>query len=231
MNNDEITPEQLERIFEQKGFGNPKGRYWFIGMEEGGEGTPDKLRIRSTFAAIEDLAKVQHRLGVNMARARTATWSIMSRIVLKLGGERNWNGAWLAKEYRTNKLGRQDGDTFLAELLPLPSPGKGVWTYQLLLGHTRQEYERETIPRRVELLRGLVAEYRPSVVVCYGKGHWPDFSQIFPGVNFASSANGDIYVGKSGPTRVALTPFLRNDQWGKGFSLVSTLSEAITSLN
>ena len=52
-----ITVEQFERLSAFEGYGNPNGRSWFVGMEEGLERGGDlarEIRLRATWDAVEE---------------------------------------------------------------------------------------------------------------------------------------------------------------------------------
>ena len=38
----DLTSAQWAKLLGRIGYGNPRGRFWFVGMEEGGEGTFQK---------------------------------------------------------------------------------------------------------------------------------------------------------------------------------------------
>ena len=41
----DLTAAQIETFLAFRGYVNPNGRFWFIGMEEGGKSTIENLRI------------------------------------------------------------------------------------------------------------------------------------------------------------------------------------------
>jgi hypothetical protein len=210
LRNDAIPREVLDRVLTQKGFGNPNGRYWFIGVEEGGGGTIDELIVRGTqYQPIDDLHHVNEIDGcpsVDLSSHITPTWIIMSKIVRCISGEPDWRDRAAALAYQATRLGRANGDTFLAEVLPLPVPTRDKWPYPTLWP-TREEYEDEVIGMRCELLRVLFDEYRPRLVVCYGKRDWLRHQAIFNDVAFTAFSDGKMRRGSVGASTIVLTPF------------------------
>jgi hypothetical protein len=206
-----LTPEDIERLLRQKGFGNPSGPYWFIGQEEGGGGSVEELRVRARdIREIDDFGRVHALPSFYLDRTKhvTSTWIIMSKIVLRLEGRDQWRSSEAALEYQARHLGQPDGDTFLAEIMPLPAPRRRTWPYPWLFP-TRDDYERTVRPIRIALLRRLVEDHRPRFVFGYGKGygHWDDHRAVFDGVQFNPALNGRILLGHLGMTIIVLTPF------------------------
>ena len=98
------------------------------------------------------------------------TWNRMCGIMLDLKGHPN--DTERRRDYQSENLGRECGDTLLLELLPIPSGSIDTWTHSELLPGIadRHDYEEKALPRRVCCIRELVREHRPQVVICHGKG-------------------------------------------------------------
>jgi len=162
------------------GYGNPAGKLWFIGMEEGGgDSLPEvqqRLKVWHDLGtpAIADLAEFHRRLGMpeffQDPVKRQHTWTSLIRVVLAAIGQPVELPA--VKNYQRDCLGRANGETCLVELLPLPSPNTGTWHYpqwsKLAYLQSRELYGKAVLPGRIESLRKLMAKYRPPAVVCYG---------------------------------------------------------------
>ena len=55
-----LSRDQLRKLTGFLGYGNPTGRFWFMGIEEGGEGSARELQMRARhFAAIEDQSRAR----------------------------------------------------------------------------------------------------------------------------------------------------------------------------
>jgi hypothetical protein len=237
LNQQIITADQRERIFRHEGFGNPRGRIWFIGKEEAG-GSLAELHVRATFRPIEGLRAAQERLhpvgervNPDVMVSSTDVWTFMSQIALRLDGNLDWAKPAVFRSYRNTRLGELDGDTFLAELLPLPRPGHDAWPYGDMLGIGRSEYARNTIPQRRSVLTGLVATHQPSYVLCYGKGkdNWKDFRATFASVRFDQLNGQNIQLGRLGRSQIVLMPFLGFGQWK--IEYVELLAKALLQPN
>src|SRR5437899_1633894 len=142
----QLSDVDVQHLLDFVGYGNPSGRYWFVGMEEAGDLKPAELLTRAReFHAIDDLSRAHALPGywTDMTRLRP-TWSAMSRLALRLSGEANWRDRELVRSYQVNRLGRAEGETFLTEALPLPCPSTAHWPYESLFG-TRNLYRGKVL--------------------------------------------------------------------------------------
>ena len=183
-----VSSEEFDHLTEFIGYGNPKGKYWFIGLEEGF--SPDsessahadlrrEIEIRMTWSAVEDIHHTRATVGLTM-RGGSPAWNAMSLMALKLDGDHRWR---TPVPYKETRLARLYGDTFLTELFPLPTSDHSVarWPYSSPYSQ-RKDYEETILPRRVKLIQDLLLRHNPQYVFCYGKGdNWKPFKQIFPG--------------------------------------------------
>jgi hypothetical protein len=149
----------------------------------------------------------------------TQTWPTMAKIARYLTeGEngvppRDWQDRDKAKHYVKTRLGTEDGETLLLELLPLPKSGLASWPplYNERFPEGLAAYWSEMFPKRCALLKRLATiEHEPTWVICYGKGHWKCYEQIFTGVKWTVEpigAKAKVKKGVLGGTTVVLTPF------------------------
>jgi hypothetical protein len=109
------------------------------------------------------------------------------------------------RDYQANHLGRVHGRTLLTELMPIPKPAVSHWGYEELIPQftSREDYYRQVKPRRLNYLRGLLAEHRPRIVIGYGKAFWPSYRKLFEGFQFSNSEPFQVATRDS--TLVALT--------------------------
>ena len=209
---DRLDSEDLNRLLTFQGYGNPGGEFWFVGMEEQGEGTALELRWRLTFGVIEDLKAAQERRENFRAGDRfnperlIPTWATMCKIVLRLKGAADWTNRDEIRRYQVARLGQLNGETFLTEVLPLPARNTRHWPDDSPI-HTREQYECEVRPRRIAKLRELYAQHAPRYVFCYGKANWEYHRSIFPDVSFEPVLNGRVLLGRNQYSVIALTPF------------------------
>jgi hypothetical protein len=172
-----VSNETFEHLAEFKGYGNPAGKYWFIGSEEGLEDASDlnsEIERRGTLDEIEDLARARKKGG-------SGAWYNMALIALKIDGSEMWKQP---TPYKEKFLGRTNGDTFIADLLPLPKTRRIDWPYVRPYAD-RASYERALLPRRIALLHDVWSRNAPEFVFCYGRGRdgkdWSAFEEMFPG--------------------------------------------------
>ena len=205
-----LNPDQVKALLEHIGFGNPSSSYWFIGMEERGEGTPRELATRAQWKAIEDLhlahSIAPYNEGFDSRSTLIPTWSAMIKMILRLSGDSEWSDRERIRRYQADQFGRVDGQGFLTEILPLPALSTGHWPYAWLYAD-RDAYSQAILPGRLAMLRDLVDTHQPQYVVCYGKTYWRYHKQLFPGTDFGPVADGKAEIGTSGTTTVALMPF------------------------
>jgi hypothetical protein len=160
-----VSDQDFEHMAAFQGYGNPDGKYWFIGLEEGIEGESDptpEIERRRNSGELVDLARAREKGG--------------------LDGDPNWKSP---TGYKEQHLGRLDGDTFLTELYPLPTKNHKVETWPYVTPYTgRLEYEKAVLPSRTDLINSLWSCGPPEFVFCYGKegrDHpWDAFQTLFP---------------------------------------------------
>jgi len=205
------------------GYGNLNADYWFVGMEEAGGET-----AREVFDRVErwrELGKTTvvdnydlHR-SVKDSNGRPLaylfegrppvqrTWRGLIRIYLAASGQ----PAESNEDVRAVQLedwGRSHSNTCLLELLPLPSPGTGVWHYgewssiDFLLD--RETYKAKLTHLRVSLLKEMMLEYRPQFVIFYSmSSHYVHFWSEISGINFPNIAPVVLTRSEDGRTYVA----------------------------
>lgn len=167
------------------GYGTYSGRYWMVGMEEGGGESREEIEGRlaawESFGRTElvDLADSHLYFGVDKYFGERPisqrTWSRLLRTILTVDrGEPPTLDE--IKQYQGLRLGRLDGDNCLVELLPLPSPKTSVWLYPQMSNldylQTRKAYREHLAPQRAEHLRLRVEEYQPRLVWFYSTNAW-----------------------------------------------------------
>lgn len=161
------------------GYGNYQGKYWFIGMEEGGGNTLADIQRRLAVweqrgrHELEDVAEYHLALGLDKYFTRPTiaqpTWNKLIRMVLSIKLADVSLGQ--VKKYQREALGRWQNETCLLELLPLPSPSTGKWLYSASTSvpglQSRDAYRNYYARRRAEHLRQRISEHQPSSVVFY----------------------------------------------------------------
>ncbi len=200
------------------GYGNYAGRYWFVGMEEGGGNSYEWIEKRIAAWEVrgknelEDLAGYHSHLGVTEyvgPRPRhQPTWDKLIRILLSINGETPTPQA--VKSFQQTQLGRWGANHCLIELLPLPSPSIGKWLYgehsTLPFLKTRETYRKHLAPKRARHIESMIDGHKPAAVFFYGFGYHSWWEQI-AGVQFSPNTIGKnaYHTGSNGQTLFVIT--------------------------
>jgi hypothetical protein len=197
--NQQKLSERLLTDYAQKffGYGRWEAPIWFVGIEEGGgtdiQAVHDRLQAWAASGQSNEpedapsfhLASkndVWHRPNAKLQ----STWKQLIRMLLLARGEADTDDA--LRHYQRSQLGTATGETCLAELLPLPSPGRNDWNYRawsdLPWLQSRAAYEQKILSHRISLLRERIDRNRPRVVIFYGDGQLKHWRQIMGSVDY-----------------------------------------------
>lgn len=186
-----------ERIEQFVGYGRPDAPVIFLGMEEGADNArlvPDLLgrSLTGPYGEISREGPTQR------------TWSRMCELMLRREGVARPTGEERLA-YQRARLGKLNGDTLVAELMPYPCQDAVGWPeiYRSRFA-TRSEYLATMGPRRQAMLREILSSSPRELIVCYGKTHWPYYRAIF-GVE-PQSTGRPFEICKWGSARVVLAP-------------------------
>jgi len=231
--NSTFVKERVETFY---GYGNYRGNYWFIGMEEAAGGDFDDINNRiNTWAKrdkldIDDLAEYHQAIGYpelfeKGARLTVPVWRAIIRIILSEQGEINDITREDIRKYQISKLGRRHEETCLLEMFPLPSPNAKVWGFnnivdlnQLKFLSDRKEYEKHCIEnlKRVENISNKIKEYKPRVVVFYSLNlkyvkHWKEIiGSVADNLKKIGYSNKEYFcIGKNDQTVFVIAKFPR----------------------
>ena len=174
------------------GYGTWNAPFWFVGMEEAGVETlaDFERRLQAWIdegkPSLVDLKRFHERIGFGASLSESAplqpTWRPLIRAV-QVATNKDTSVATL-REYQANHLGRDDGETALIELLPLPSSDTNKWPYESIRIEgfaTRKEYTKTLTPRRVAGLLDHIDRHKPRAVVFYGNpAFWREKVQLAP---------------------------------------------------
>lgn len=172
------------------GSGNFQGRFWFVGMEEGGGKSFDEIESRLIAwkelgaGELVDLYDFHSKINVHEYHSDPIklqkTWGQLIRIYLS--AQKNLLTTENLKSYQKAHLGRADDDTCLLELMPLVSPGIGQWNYQkwskMPSLQSRNVYLATYIQSRCDHIRAMILTRSPKVVVFYGNSYQKWWKQI-----------------------------------------------------
>ena len=121
------------------GSGNYSGDYWFVGMEEGGGNTLERVLLRlNTWRELGETELVDiydFHIRINYPEyfndpvKLQRTWMQQARIILASKGRPTTTEC--VRAFQRDIIGRKYSETCLLELLPLPSPSTSVWHYNL----------------------------------------------------------------------------------------------------
>jgi len=198
------------------GSGTYSGKYWFVGIEQGGGDSFNEVSKR--ISVWQELGKqelddiVEFHLQINMDKyfsdpiKTQKTWGQLIRIILSFQGKSTT--ASDVKTYQRDLLGRKNGETCLLELLPLQSPNLSTWHYDqwsdLDILKDRAAYNEFCLPWRSEHIRSQILTYRPKVVVFYSYSYRYLWMQIVgPEVHFTEESNS--WIGQSKGTLYLIT--------------------------
>ena len=213
-----------EKLLTFVGHGNPAAPCWFLGMEEGIDertmSLDENIMVRlQHFAPIMDLHESVRLLGCPITRTSrppTSTWPWMAKILRGLVERaEDWSDPAEARRFIVERLGKMDGDAFIAELLPLPKQSDAAWpALYSRWWPTREEYEREVLPPRIAFLQQQMATYTPRWVIAHGKRHHEAYRRLFPDYQWAEKGRLEVGRSSGSHTLVALAPFFGNGQFG-----------------
>ncbi len=196
------------------GYGNLNSDFWFIGYEESCSGVDRDILFRLQALGLQDIFEAHKELKEEIHDDENTddplkwfekgiyqtTWGALIKILLIAKGEFDQEIASgtlsdstllkRVKHYQSNLWGRFDNETLVAELLPLPSKSSSVWhkgykNSDISFLKSRISYTEAVKTKRIEFFKKLLAEYKPKVVIAYGKEFWEDFKKL-------ASSEGDL---------------------------------------
>lgn len=195
MLDDQLLKKYIHTFY---GYGNYKGDFWFVGKEEGGGRTIDDiLRRLSAWSQrecreLEDVCEYHQAFGVKRLFDQRPpiqrTWGKLIRTLLKAKGQEVTSEK--VRRYQGQYLAREDGESCLLELLPLPSPKATKWLYadysQLPQLRERQHYKEFYAEQRANHIKQRIVEHKPRAVVFYSSDAWYQdwWKVIAKGVDF-----------------------------------------------
>lgn len=210
-----LTQAQVDVLCAFKGFGRLEAPVWFVGMEEGGSNPALLHARALWDPVMDLKEAHVDRLGITRhhekSRSLQSTWRPMCMLMRLMEqpelfprrrdhraidpsdvrAHRQALRGFVSqlREYQAELLGRTvpEGMTFLSELLPIPKPAEHKYPFAELLpmwaGH--EAYKKAVETDRKNLLRSLILENRPEMVVCYGKKFWASYEDLFDATTFS----------------------------------------------
>jgi hypothetical protein len=204
MNTVEIDENLLKEYMTNfYGYGNLKGDYWFVGMEEGGGGSPTEIISRlnvwqsagkpTLLDNYEFHKKVTGENGHSFeylfkkeGSRYQPTWGGLIKILLNFkNGKKPTLGE--VKLFQSEMFGRVDSNNCIVELFPLPSRSTidfhySTWTNIDYL-KDRGKYKSHLEKMRIEKLKSLISDRKPKFVLFYGSSpeyvtYWSKISDV-----------------------------------------------------
>ncbi|MEH6550647.1 MAG: hypothetical protein V7744_11730 [Pseudomonadales bacterium] len=212
---DELLADYMSDFW---GYGNPQGRYWFVGMEEGGGDSYDDIARRISQwdkrgrNSLEDIYEYHMDIQVpkwfKKGAPLQSTWNKLIRVLLAAKGEEPEREA--VRAYQIDRLARADDEVCLLELLPLPSPSTTHWLYSqhstIPELRSREEYTRVVGEYRATKINEMITKQQPAFVMFYGMSYL-DWWKKVAGVDLVKHDFQDkaAYFGEIGGTKLAVT--------------------------
>lgn len=206
--------------------GNRDGKFWFLGIEEGGggsiaevdamlakwdrQGKPDQSVLRDPNNPSLNDGWFGTKERPDWGPIQT-TWGAQIRVLLSMQGLPC--GTEDVRQYQMNAFGLEKGETCLMEMLPLPNPGVGNWIYSDLTDDpnfsSREVFTKYVLNSRISRFLELVELHSPTAVigVCYeyGKLLEPYFEDVEYVHAKSGKRPGRAVIGNIGTTVVAIT--------------------------
>jgi len=217
------------RIKKFWGYGNLNGDVWFVGMEEGCDGSIPKLVQRFQATSKGEVFDIcSHMSGdvlhMNWFKEGAATQSTYRKLIYLLLYFHTHKEPTLegVREYQIKYFGRKKSDHAVLELMPLPAQSlkEKHWVYASsgVEGlSSRREYLKLYKPERVKRLRELIQKHRPKFVIFYSMVYLSDWMEATP-IPLKEVIAKKLYVAKDDSTIYAVVPHsvahgISNNDW------------------
>jgi hypothetical protein len=202
----------FKKLSNFKGFGNPKGKIWFVGLEEAADFNKDLDQIvkgySKEFAPFEmgGIEEDANRMG----NSYTKIYDVMSKIMVGLHPEGDW------KTYRNTKLLTEESNEFQMNLYPVGKKNLASWSesIQAKLGfNSKEDYLSTTQNQRFPQLHQFWKLHDPDFTICFGIGNCDDFKKAFNlrEGRYLEDSNTFLFPDD----RVLITPFFNNRFMGQ----------------
>ncbi|MGB3342575.1 MAG: hypothetical protein WBA61_01555 [Aequorivita sp.] len=204
--------DQFQILSDFKGFGNPKGKIWFVGLEESVEFETDFDQILKSYS-IEYIPAVKGSIQKDANKygnSYTKVYDVMAKLMTGLFPTTDW------RTYRDNVLLTNEGNEFQMNLYPLGKKSLNTWPefYQRQFGFkNKQEYLTKVQADRFPSLYNYWKQNSPDFTICFGIGNIDDFKKAF-----RLSAEYELKESNSflfPIEKVLITPFFDNRNMGQ----------------
>lgn len=218
-----------ERIKNFWGYGNLDGDVWFVGMEEGCDGSIPKLikRFEQTahgevFDIYDDMrGDADHMAWFEEGAPTQATYRKLIYLLLYFQTHKVPTLEDI-RNYQIRHFGRKNNNHAVLELMPLPARSLKAkdWVYAssgIDRLSSRREYLKKYKPERVQRLRELIQQHKPKFVICYSMVYLEDWREATP-VTLKEVITKKLYIAKDDSTVYAVVPHsvahgISNNDW------------------
>ncbi|MCB0525604.1 MAG: hypothetical protein KDC86_13880 [Saprospiraceae bacterium] len=204
--------DQFQILSDFKGFGNPNGKIWFVGLEEATNFETDFDQILKGYS-IEYIPAEKGSIQKDAKKygnSYTKVYDVMAKIMTGLFPKTDW------RTYRNNLLLTKEGNEFQMNLYPLGKKSLNAWPefYQRQFGFkTKQEYLTKVQADRFPGLYNYWKKNAPDFTICFGIGNIDDFKKAFKLNTEFELSESNLYLF---PTdKVLITPFFDNRNMGQ----------------
>ncbi len=227
-----------ERIKNFWGYGNLDSDVWFVGMEEGCDGSISNLIQRFEATSHGEVFDIVHDMQGNEDHLRwfkegAPTQSTYRKLIYLLLYFQTKKEPTLddIREYQIKHFGRKNSNHAVLELMPLPAKSLKAsdWLYGSLgieSLSSRREYLKAYKPERVKRLQELVRMHKPKFVICYSMGYLKDWKLISP-TPLKEVIEKKLYIAKDDSTVYAVVPHsvahgMSNNDWEMTAKIILT---------
>lgn len=207
-----------------KGFGNPMGSIWFVGIEESLEIKSAQLDniidlYKKNYLAVKpkEIAKDQKNFG----KSYTKTYDIMSKIVT----DENW------KSYKNDNLLQQNSNEFQMNLYPLGKKSTSLWPMEynnIFLFKSYQEYLNIVKKERFPMLKEYWEDKNPQITICFGISFLQDFKELFDLNDSKEVIQKEASIFYYPTEKIIITPFF--DNRNMGWKRINLVKKILTTL-
>ncbi len=209
--------ERLQTMMDFKGYGNPQGKYWFIGVEEAlaidSEKKLEPYKKGIDYYETGGYTDARNQFKRENPKKRyTSVYDIIGKIILKAekGDDNN------LIEFLDNHLFQKDGNNFYTIIYPL---GKKKLTDNLsqktldFMGlRDMKEYLNKVRKYRFNKVYEYWTTARPLITICFGIGNWIDFRKIFHLDESQKEVKAEGKIEYYPQERIYLVPYFINHQ-------------------
>ncbi len=202
-----LMNDQFNILNNFKGFGNPKGKIWFIGLEEAANFETDLENILKSYSK-EYLPSEKGSIrkdALKFGNRYTKVYDVMAKIMAGLYPTTDW------KTYRNENLLTIDSNEFQMNLHPLGKKNLSIWPqfYHTQFGFKdKQDYLTKVQEDRFPLLYNFWESNKPYFTICFGKGNIGDFKKLFGLDTEIHLKESDISLFPQ--DKILITPFFDN---------------------